>query len=251
MFINTVIIFLRDLLPIFILFTYVQNTFAPQYSLKQLGVLSVGALLGMFAFVASSANISEWFDGIGLELSQSALLLLSILALLVAAHFKKWLMLSLTIALCSFAILKLASFYVYFLTAWQGHGSLQILLVAGCVGFGISLSFAVLWSFFLNELSSRFGQFINSLAFASFVAGHSAQISDNLAQVDVLGAGETLFDISHIVADKSEYGHLLSALFGFEAAPTSGFALFYLIVIALCFSAFSKHKAHVTEEPAR
>jgi hypothetical protein len=60
-----------------------------------------------------------------------------------------------------------------------------------------------------------------------------------------------LFDIFYIVADKLEYGYLLSALFGFEAAPISGFALFYLIIIALCFTAFSRHKAHVTEEPAR
>jgi high-affinity iron transporter len=250
MFINTVIIFLRDLLPIFILFTYVQNTFRVQFSTKQLATLSATSLFGMLLFVASSANISEWFDGMGLELSQSALLLLSAFSFVAAAQVKQWQFLILQVALCSFAILKLASFYVYFLTASQGHGSLQILLIAACVGIGISLSFAVLWSFFLNELSSRFGQFINLLAFASFVAGHSAQISDNLAQVDVLGAGETLFDISHIVADKSEYGHLLSALFGFEAAPTSGFALFYLIIFALCFSAFKNHKAHFTKEPA-
>ncbi|WP_100642088.1 hypothetical protein [Alteromonas facilis] len=236
---NTVIVFLRDFLPIFILLTYLTVfTRAPMFSMRVWAPWVIPGLLLAFAGLTIIEAIAQTFDGAGLEITNSALLLLSFVALLVASimlmHESKnrsaqWMLLCGT---CLFVTYKLIELFIFFGVFWQKVDSLQDLLIGCIVGVGICVSFSALLHFLLTELFVSRLRHIVIVMWCAFLAGQFGQITGLLSQVDLLSLGAPVFNFNQVIADSSEYGHVLNALVGYEASPTSGFLWVYFICFA-------------------
>jgi high-affinity iron transporter len=70
---------------------------------------------------------------------------------------------------------------------------------------------------FLNErLYGRSTEVI----FILFAFGLFNKTSDLLLKIDFLPSSRMIFDVNFIVREKSELGHFLKALFGYDASPT-------------------------------
>lgn len=237
MIINTVIVFLRDLLPIFILLSYIITLFETKtFRLSFWLYTMVSALALAIIFFTFIEYIASWFEGAGLELFNSLLLLVIYVLfvwlnpLLYKQHKSAFnTALFILIATSIFVSVKGVEFFLFF--SVHGHQTEDLYAIAiGCIlGTGICISFSSLFTFFLKEISEYKYPVILNILWCLFLAGQFSQITTLLSQVDLINLGSPLFNLSHIIEDKSEYGHILKALIGYEASPSLGFIVIYLI----------------------
>lgn len=234
---NTVIVFLRDLLPIFVLFSYLSvihrlKSPTAYYWIKS---LILGIALTFILFI-SAEFVTDWFDGAGLEIMQVLLIIFSFIAFLsikynVCAHHTSTTVLS-YISLAGvgvFVALKGAEFSIFFNVYKQQHAQLTNIVIGCILGFGICISFAALLRFFLTEIFQSSYQKMFWLGWYAFLAGHVCQSLALLSQVDIINAGAPLLDLNNFIKDSSEYGHILHALLGYESSPTSRFIVLYFL----------------------
>nr|WP_136250903.1 hypothetical protein [Ningiella ruwaisensis] len=237
---NTVVIFLRDLLPIFILFAYISNmpinTNLFSHFWKKL--ISVGTVVATLLIYVTTEYISEIFEGRGIELSSAAALIFVWLSLVLITVFTQFLTsglraLLLGISLVLFTAIQSAEFLIYFGVFAQYSDNLPSILIACILGLGICISFTVLLRFILSELllSGR-SVFFYGLWFA-FLAGQVSQVIGLLSQVDIIDDAPALFSLQALISNASEYGHALHALIGYESSPNVRLIGLYLITFLL------------------
>lgn len=243
MIINTVILFLSDLLPVFILFCYVYVLFERTGEIKLFWLQSI--LFGGFGsliFAYYAQYISDWFDGAGIEVLRTLLLSFSYLCLVVGCfvsstckRFNAFIK-PLLISGCSLLLVeKGSSFLIYFTVNMQLNNNL-INIVIGCfVGIGICLSFSVLFSFILKELLYKKQYWATLLFWCLFLAGQVSASVNYLSQVDLLHVGPSIVNFGHYINDNSELGHILKALVGYEASPSITLIIIYVIAFILSF----------------
>ncbi|MEI4551181.1 hypothetical protein [Pseudoalteromonas spongiae] len=243
MLINTVIIFLRDILPLCVLLCYLKVLFNHiSYSPRSLFLALLAIVCCVILLLKGAPSISSLFDGAGVEVVSSSLLMLFAIGLFLSLINGQTTVIkyAVIVAVVSLTSLKLAGFFHYLTVSVNSVGSLQQFLLACFLGFGITLSFAVLWLFVLNELKAKGYRVLLAVLFASFVAGHLAEVSDLLSQVDVIDAGSTAFVLENWLSDKSEYGRVLSAIMGYESSPTFAFVITYTVSLVIMLIAFFK-----------
>lgn len=236
MLINTVILFLRDALPIFIL----MGMLLAQLPLtaRQL-ILSIGVgLLCTWWFTGQIDPLSQWFDGSGVELvfwllHLSIYLLVSALGLAMLKPLNwrpDWLAISLIVVIF---VAKGSNFWLYFSGYWHQQTALQSMTVGTLLGLGICLSLATLLYFFIQWLSRRWGALYAWLVLLIFASGQLTQALNLLVQVDWLPAASPVWNSQWLVDNESEYGHLLNVLLGYIATPTLMQLLVYASAILL------------------
>lgn len=233
MLINTVILFIRDTLPIFLLFSLLlaQNGSNIRYLL---GGTIAGFLLAYVLYINLSV-VSELADGGGLELIKTVTLI------------------SVSIALCEFIARQLSGrntntrlvslvlvtgitfinaihFYIYIIAYWTTTDAGAALLLGNIIGIGISFSVSVLLFVLVN--AAPFKQ-LKILFLTVFLAGQIASIAMLLEQINFLPNQNRLWDTSGWVQDDSEYGHFLNVLLGYEATPTGAYMLIYCLSLVL------------------
>lgn len=240
---NTVIVFLRDLLPIFVLLTYLStilkgSTLSSQFWFTTL-LFGIATTLCIFIGVE---YISEWFEGAGFEVGLACLLLISFIVFLGVKPLiscNKQLPQAysgfLIIGIACFMAFKGTEFLIYFSVNGQQQDQFTNILIACILGFGICVSFSALLKFLLNELKESAYPILFWLCWSGFLAGHISQITVLLSQVDIIQLGAPMFDISHFIKDSSEYGHILHALLGYESSPSLGFILVYITAFCIPF----------------
>jgi len=240
MLINTVILFLRDLLPLFILGCYLSSLKPYQLSRSSLIKVLITTLVFVLLLLTTARYTSEWFDGLGTEFIQIGLVILSYLGLVIVGIFssnkpsvsRDWL-LFVSIALICSANLK--SFLIYVEVYIASQVSLSQLLAGGFIGLAICISFSVIFRFLLLEFKRRDQTAWIKVGWNLFLAGQVSQMTFLLSQVDILESTEALYDSSRWITDESEYGHLLNALFGYEASPSLAYILVFLFSFFLPF----------------
>ena len=245
MIINTIILFLRDLLPIFILFGYL-HVFIKRQRLA-FSYLSPALFLGVISsllFFTIVPQVSEFFDGTGIERAYVALLVISYCGLFfINAASSKNLFTSLKskslilIAASTFIIFKASAFLIFFDVYFQQQGNSINILIGCIIGLGICASFTTLFTFILTELLESNKTIIINICWALFLAGQLSQITIYLSQVDLINIGPAVIDFSAYIKDQSEYGHVLKALIGFEESPSKLFIFIYSFAFALPFLA--------------
>lgn len=234
MLINTVILFIRDTLPVFLLISLL----AAQPGLRITNIFAA-TMLGLFLSVALYMNlsdISQLADGGGLELIKVIVLILCFLCLCEfvrrerksGGHTHYWAIpLMAGITLCN-AI----HFIIYSVAYWPDEQTDTSLILGTIIGMGISLSLCILLFTVVSTVHSRK---IRLIILAIFCAGQFAGIPLLLEQINFLSDSTRLWDTSAWIADDSEYGHLLNVLFGYEATPGLLYLLTYLATLGLPF----------------
>ncbi|WP_299271050.1 hypothetical protein [uncultured Psychrosphaera sp.] len=256
MLINTVVLFLRDLLPLFIFICYLKATLESQVFTLKYQLISVvfGILVAALLFIIAEP-LSEFFEGRGSELTKVLLLIIFYLSMLVVSIkselpslFKKLVPSTLVAKIAAVSFVSLiavngSSFLIFLdvylqlnmspLDASIADNQALNVVIGFVVGLGICVSFSVLFLFILRELKQLNKLWLVKTGLFLFIAGQFSYIVSQLTQIDMLSAGYPVVNFSQYIQDSSEYGHILHALIGFETSPSFNFLLVYFISFLL------------------
>ena len=174
MLINTVLMFLRELLPLCLLLATllvwhrsVWRSFALYFALPSLLMLTLISLQMVW--------ISEQLDGFGLELLYSFLYLSCFVLLCMAALKSKFALWSSAFASACLFSISGSNLLLYIWLPTQGDNTPADLLLGSALGVGIGVSIAVLWYYLLTELKQwRVQSFALLLALSSASRNFSA-----------------------------------------------------------------------------
>lgn len=227
MLINTVILFLHDALPIFVLSGLLLGQVVVAKRLLFASFLS--GLVCSLIIIQQVDAIGEMFAGTGLELSFWALhLLLYGLVLLLGfelfvrpkgllkQHRSGLVFLLLSVII----IAKGSNFLLYFNGYLSQQNALQAMLIGTLLGLGICLSIAILLYFFTAWLKRQIGPIAAWILVLVFAVGQLVDSFNLLVQVDLISEAQAIWDSQWLVDNESEYGHLFNVLFGYTATPT-------------------------------
>jgi high-affinity iron transporter len=231
MLINTVILWLRDLLPAFIagvLLFNLTGDIQPKRSISVILVLGLALALLLFF---NLEPLSKLFSGAGIELVSCIFYLVSYTSFLIFlcyAH-RCWRMLSISVLLA----VKLMTFIVYFSLYAQQATSMNILLLGWLLGAGISISFSVLFYLFVHFIKEKLS--INAVVVLSvlFFSGQLSQVIPLLLQIDFYHDASIIWNTSWLIEDSSEYGHLFTSLVGYEATPSYSHLIIFVVAFML------------------
>ncbi|WP_299074993.1 hypothetical protein [uncultured Paraglaciecola sp.] len=243
MLINTVILFLRDALPIFVLVVYLY-AHLPESKLW-LGLSFVAGALLSLVYVNQIHAIGQWFDDKGIELSLwMSHVFVYLLTLILAYQLSRYhvsnkhgvycvagLMVSLTL------VSNGSNFIVYFEGYLNQSNVMQPMLLGTFLGLGICLSLAVLLYLAAHWLKQRFGPLATWLLVLIYVTGQLVNALPLLVQVDVIDASTTAWSSQHIVSNELEFGHLFRVLFGYHASPSIAQVTVYIFALLIPIAA--------------
>ncbi|MBU3022031.1 FTR1 family iron permease [Aestuariibacter sp. A3R04] len=249
MLINTVVLFLRDTLPVFLLVSFLL-AFSDT---TRLWLSSRLVAIAVLAYVTHLwlDDISQLADGAGFELLKSLLLFtawtglcLTGWKLAINAPLPAF---GMTLLLAGISLPNTLHFMVYFLSELSRSNDNTLLLLGTTIGLGICVSISILLNIGLTcFVSTKVTYFLLCI----FVAAQVANVAILLEQTDVFPTPQQLWDSSTVVSDNSEYGHLLNAFLGYEATPSLSYLLMFVIAAiapALLTALFSK-RAALTKE---
>ncbi|MBU1312248.1 MAG: hypothetical protein KKE30_22205 [Gammaproteobacteria bacterium] len=217
MLINTVLVFTRDLLPLFILLpVLLQMPFGEKrWLLIRTGLI---ATAGMLLITPALTAITRLADGNGLELFFILLLTLLLLCLLLLSISWRYRTATTMLALALQTIICAINLVLFSLTSVGVAGATESLWLGAVLGLGICSSIAVLAYQLLAELK-RFSSWCLGIMLALIAARQSSEAIGLLAQIDVIPQLTTLWDSSNLLAEQSELGVFFHAWFGYEATP--------------------------------
>jgi high-affinity iron transporter len=242
MLINTVVLFLRDTLPIFLLLSVlIALPGVPRFSLVwRVGLMLVTAVI-MYSYLGV---ISELAEGAGFELLKSLLLVSAWLGMCMLAIFPyskgRTVSLGITLLVLGIGLPNSLHFMVYFVSELTRNSDSSLLILGTTIGLGISISIAILLNIALTHFVGAKVMFCFTTL---FVAAQVANVALLLEQIDILPTSKQIWDSSHLISDNSEYGHLLNALIGYEATPSMSYMMLFLFSLAVpnAFAALKKH----------
>jgi len=264
MLINTIILFLQDALPIFIVFALLllrTTYFLTENDCNSKAIIkhsiwlmsfvasSLIAIFLVFILIMNMSDIGESFSYTGLELLFSAgyiLVYLSIVGLIIndisnhsntiSYHKNNYLSLVLSFVLLTFIItLNGANFVIYFTSYWAQADQFESLSVGVILGSGICISIAILFYFILFYFNDNIYPYTSLGFLLLFGSGQLIKVSHLLEQVDILASSEILWNSNYFLAENSEIGQLFSVLFGYDATPSMIQLSIYFMAIVLPF----------------
>lgn len=250
MLINTVVLFLRDALPIFILMALLLNTARENLNLSALytGGIILGSLLSIVLMQMVQLTADFW-NGIGTEVMFS--FLLACFYLIAVAHINTGN--NRSSAICSILIVILlaisislngASLYTYLYSYWS-RGAANVLILGTMLGTGISICVAVILYYCVQALQTRLVH-IGLWVLALHVAGQMNKTLQYLEQIGWLSSSEALWDTSWLISERSEFGHFLTAFIGYEESPTLLYITMFVIwtTIPMALKFYLEHRQH-------
>jgi high-affinity iron transporter len=249
---NTVVLFLRDLLPMFIMFAYlsvIHKHFYRQTS-RRTSMITLSLLLSVLILFFYE-SISDLFEGTGIEWLKIVFVSFAFICFLLThikgMNFAKYYLLS--IASLLLLIVHLNSFLLYF-TIYFANTDLIFELLIGCaIGIGICVSFYFLFSFFIQELWLSKYNFVVLFLWSLFVANQLSLVTNFLHQIDIIAFGtERLVDLTGWINEDSEYGFIVKALTGFDVTPSVFYSLLIGASFTLMFSLSMYNKQALLED---
>lgn len=244
MLINTVILFLRDALPIFVLVVYLY-VHLPANKLWLLKCLITGALLSML-YINQIHLVGQWFDSTGVELflclSQSIIYLLTLVLAYglsrnhstneYVLHWVAGIMVSLAL------VSKGSNFVVYFDGYLSQGNVLQSMLLGTFLGLGICLSLATLLCLAAQWLKRHWGPWVTWSLVHIYVTGQLVNALPLLVQVDLIEASAIAWNSQSFVSNEFEFGHLFNVLFGYQATPSIDQVIVYVFALSIPMATF-------------
>ena len=244
MLINTVLLFIQSVLPMFIIISLLLLRFTTK-STSLVTYKNMIIMLGLtFTFVFAlnryMENLSQLFDGKGTEIFFSFGYILiylcsALLFLLDNDHkinnAKK--ALAFVVFLLGFSLN--GSHFILYLTGFGAQSSLlesagiESLVVGIILAMGICSSVAILLYFSLRYSDSNIHIKISCYFLLFFSLGQLMQSITLLQQVDVLPLNYSFWNSTQFIAENSELGQLFRVLFGYEARPSFMQLIIYVI----------------------
>lgn len=243
MLINTVVLFLRDTLPIFLLIS-VLLTLPAVSRVSLTWRLTVLVVLAYITYLWLG-DISQLAQGAGFELLKTGLLITAWIGTCLLAvtplPSSAWFKLAVSLVLLGICLPNSLHFMVYFISELSRHTQPSLLIMGTTIGLGISVSIAILLNIAITALLNVKAtyQFI-----ILFVAAQVSNVTLLLEQIDVFPTPYQVWDSSMLVTDNSEYGHLLNALIGYEATPSLSYLLVFFITLIIPLLLHLKQHAH-------
>jgi len=235
MLINSVVMFLRELLPLLLLLS-VLLFWLSNHRLKFISGVAISSIVGVFLLTSQFSRISAMLDGQGLELLYAVLYLLTTCLLAVSLVFYRHRNCCVFFAAVSCSCLSLihgANLVLYLWFYQRTPAESQSLILGAAMAMGIGLSVAVLLYYLSIELQ-RFWRWTLPLLLALLGARQVSMAVAILIQTDFLPAGPVVWDSQQLINEQSEYGYFLNALLGYEATPgVTQLGLFGLSVLVL------------------
>lgn len=255
MLINTVVLFLRDALPIFILMALLLNT--ARESLNHFALFLAGIILGSTLSIILMQLVqvtADFWDGIGTEVLFTILLIgfyiIAVLHILSSDKRPQIMCSVLIVALLTINIsLNGASLYTYLYGYWS-RGAANVLLLGTFLGTGISICVGIILYYCVHWLKHRISlaaQWILAL----YMAGQMNKILQYLEQIGWLTSNEPLWDTSALISERSEFGHFLTAFIGYEESPTLlylGMFIIWASLPMLLKRYFSQRASNIPEQ---
>ncbi|XQW86247.1 hypothetical protein ACOYR1_05840 [Thalassotalea piscium] len=256
MLINTVILLLRDVLPIFILLSFLRALIIPEaFYYKNIRNVAVTCFLFILLIIQIVEPISEWYEGAGLELMQVAFIvfsfsLLVIVTLLAISGKRPNLSIRLVnIAMEAFIVIKTSNFFIFLHVYLQDKAQVFNVFIGIVLGLGICLSFSAIFYYLLKEWHDTSFKFLLYIPWFLFITGVVSQVAPLLAQVNLLALSSPLWSTENLIENSSEYGQLLAALVGYQSAPSKEFLVMYACVFfgvallaTLCYLLFKNRQ---------
>lgn len=226
-------------------------------------------VFGAYLYAANMKQLSAWFDYSGQEIVNAALhgaivvlitvhvaaLVMRLLrdradqAGLAAGHRCYPIYWASAASIVGLAVVREGSEIFLYLGRFypQSPEGLAVVLGSG-IGFGIGLSTGVILYYGLLGLSRRGKLAVSVTLLALFAGNMAAQSSLQLTQADWIPHTQALWDSSRFVSEHSVLGHILYAMFGYEATPSFIQVMSYLagvVVVAtsICMSWFFNGRA--------
>lgn len=216
-------------------------------------------VLGAMILAALAPHVSEWFDGLGQDVINIAVLSVALSMLLwhciwVAAHSKEmamearrlgesvqegerkpWALLT-AVAL---AVLREGAETVLFIAgAVTGGGNTTFgqIALAVVVGVGLGAGAGLVIYAGLARVPTRHIFTVTNVLIAILAGSIASQLVKSLAQAGLLERWTSpVWDTSHLLAPDSAFGTLLHALVGYDATPSAAQLMSYVAVLALIY----------------
>ncbi|MCI2284161.1 hypothetical protein L3081_13200 [Colwellia sp. MSW7] len=239
MLINTVILFLQNALPIFVITTLLLISF----STKELALISIKWIISGVIFTAVTTfilsnnleNISQTFDGMGVELFLSfGYLLIYLFSIFLFVfndkHYTKQLGF---LVLYIITAINGSHFIIYLANYWTQAQQVESMVLGIILGGGICLSISILLYFLLKSADHNLYFQTSKYFLLLFSLGQLMHAIVLLQQVDILSSSRPLWDSSRLITEDSEVGQLLTVLFGYESTPSLLQVIIYIIAFSI------------------
>lgn len=235
MLINTVILLLRELLPVVLLLSLLLAANPAAMRAILLRVLLLGAPL-LVLQSSQYSLLAELLDGQGLEFWYACcygLCAVFVAALLLQNRQHQWLA---ALAVVALLLVNGSNLVLYLFLYPRQLDDSQSLWLGAALGSGISLSIAVLMYHLVLELRWHWRQVAAVLLCFSAARQISAAVFI-LHQMDWLGGAAPVWSQHLWIDESSELGYFLNALLGYKSSPSQGqllaWSLTLLVLLAL------------------
>lgn len=261
MLLNSVIIVLREVLEAALIFS-ILLALSKQSKIHRTWILW-SLFIGLIGAVVYGINIplvSDWFDGVGQEVTNALMqysvylmLLFYIIVLLLYASKpdsgRRWLLVLMMILITSTAMIREgAEILLYFFSVTRSANHYLAVIMGMTIGASIGLSIGFLFYYLLINLREKWAMVFGLGLLILVSSGMISQATLLMIQADWLPSQMPLWSTSDILSEQSVLGQLLYALLGYEATPTALQASMYLlglllpILIIVLFYKLSQHK---------
>lgn len=212
------------------------------YSLTWLpGALALGALFA-WGYSLNLEAITDWQEGVGQELLNAGLELLVVIGLFTVAWVSsfrsaglqpRYMAFTGILAMVIIAALtqELAELLIYLDSALSVINSRGAVLAGATMGMGIGFSLGVLLYVFLSSLQNQTQKLMLFFLLALSSAGKASQAMGFLMQADWLESSLPLWNSADLLSERSVAGEILYAIMGYEATPTAGQVVVYVICL--------------------
>jgi len=231
MLINTVVLLLRELLPVVLLLSLLLAANPSKMRDILLRVLMLGAPL-LLLQSSQYSHLAELWDGQGLEFWYACcygFCALLIAALLLQKNQHVWLAATAVVALL---LINGSNLMLYLFLYPRQLDDSQSLWLGVALGSGISLSIAVLIYHLVLELRLYWRQVAAVLLCFSAARQVSAAVFI-LHQMDLLGGAAPMLSQHLWIDESSELGYFLNALLGYKSSPSQGQLLAWSLTLIL------------------
>ena len=233
MLLTSVIIVLREVLEAALLISILLALSSVlEISRRWLGWSLGFGLAGAIIYSFGVAAVSDWFDGVGQEVTSAVLQFLIYLFLLLFAFLAlrnsgprrssdKQIMLVMA-AIVSFAVTREGFEVLVYIYGFSSDlPQFATILLGSAIGASIGISVGALIYYFVSSLSYRHSLVIGIGLLALVAAGMLSQAVLLLIQADWLPSQLPIWDSSGWLSEQSVTGQLMYALVGYEATPTA------------------------------
>jgi len=252
MLLNSVIIVLREVLEASLLISILLALSGALGISRRWIVWSLGfGLIGSIIYSFGVNVISDWFDGVGQEVTSAIMQILIYLLLLTVTFLvlQKYdehklsdklivLVMATTVALA--VVREGFEILVYIYGFSNELPQFMTILTGAVIGASIGISMGALIYYFVSSLSYWLSRMVGLSLLALVAAGMLSQAVLLLIQADWLPSQLPIWDSSGWLSETSVTGQLLYALIGYEATPSALQASFYfggfillLVVVAV------------------